>query len=80
MFYCDACGATFETPKTLKETQGMAWPPYEEVRVCPECGEPYLTKMALCSCCNEWTPNKHIKTDDGRIYCENCFHWEEPKW
>lgn len=80
MYYCDSCGATFETPKLLKESHGMAGPPYEEVPVCPRCREPMLVKMVRCSCCNEWTPRKYIATDDGRIYCENCFHWEEPQW
>ena len=80
MFYCGSCGATFETPKILKETYGMAGPYYEEVPVCPKCKEPMIIKMALCSCCNEWTPFRHIKTDDGRIYCENCYHMEEPEW
>ena len=80
MFYCDSCGATFETPKILKETYGMAGPYCEEVPVCPKCREPMIIKMALCSCCNEWTPFRHVKTDDGRIYCENCYHMEEPEW
>ena len=80
MYYCDSCGASFETPKLLKEAHGTAGPPYEEVPVCPVCSEPMIIKMALCSCCQEWTPMRYIKTEDNRIYCENCFHWEEPKW
>lgn len=80
MYYCDSCGAKFETPEILKEKHGMDGPPYEEVPVCPVCREPMIVEMAMCSCCGEWTPLKHIVTDDKRIYCIHCIHWEEPKW
>ena len=80
MYYCDSCGAEFEQPAILKENYGMAGPYYDEVPVCPKCREPMIVKMVLCSCCNEWTPHRYIKTDDGHIYCENCYRVEEPKW
>lgn len=80
MYYCDSCGAEFETPMLQKETYGMAGPYYDEVPVCPSCREPMIIKMVKCSCCDEWTPTRHIVTDDNRIYCENCFRWEEPEW
>ena len=80
MYYCDSCGAEFEKPALLKENYGMAGPYYDEVPVCPKCREPMIIQMALCSCCQEWTPHRYIHTDDQRIYCENCFVWEDPKW
>ena len=80
MYYCDSCGAEFETPYLLKETYGMAGPYYDEVPVCPVCKEPMIVKMRMCSCCGEWTPSRCVKTDDGRTYCENCYHFEEPEW
>ena len=81
-YYCDACGASFTAPKILKlrHTELDEGVLFEELPVCPVCGESSLVQMVLCSCCNEWTPSRYIKTDDGRVYCENCFHWEEPVW
>lgn len=80
MYYCDSCGAEFETPATLKENHGMMGPPYEEVPVCPVCKEPMIVKMTQCMCCGQWTPRRYIVTDDHRIYCENCVRWEDPEW
>lgn len=80
MYYCDSCGAQFETPAILKESHGMAGPPYEEVPVCPRCKEPMIVKMVQCSCCGEYTAQRYIKTCDGRIYCDECFQMEEPDW
>ena len=80
MYYCDSCGARFETPKIIKEKHGMDWGPYEEVPVCLVCNESMMIKMVKCSCCGEYTPQRYVRTDDGRIYCDECFVMEEPEW
>lgn len=80
MYYCDYCGAQFETPRIVREKHGLDGPPYEEIPVCPSCGEHSLIHMVQCSCCGEYTPRPYILTDDCHIYCDNCFHMEEPEW
>ena len=80
MYYCTYCGSQFSTPRIVQESHGLDWPPYEEVPVCPSCGESELINMVQCSCCCEYTPKPYIKTADGNIYCENCYTTEDPEW
>ena len=58
----------------------MEGPYFDKVPVCPSCGCVYFRPMLKCSCCMEYTPNACAVTDDGRIYCENCFHMEDPAY
>ena len=80
MYYCDSCGACFETPKIITERHGLDSPPYEEFPACPNCGDTMFIKMVQCDCCLEYTPFKYVKTADNRIYCEDCFTMEDPAW
>lgn len=39
MYKCNECGYEFEYPEIQIETHGLDTPPYEEIRVCPYCGD-----------------------------------------
>lgn len=80
MYHCDDCDQDFEHPQILRERHGMAGPLAEEVPVCPHCGGSFLIQMVKCSCCGEYTPDRYVQTDDGHIYCINCYVIKEPRW
>ena len=39
MLICGECGSLFERARTIVERHGLDTPPYEELLVCPCCGE-----------------------------------------
>ena len=39
MYRCNWCECEFEEPSISVETHGLDTPPYEEISVCPNCGD-----------------------------------------
>ena len=54
MLKCKKCGCLFEEgeEKVIIEKHGLDCPPYEEIRVCPECGGDY-EEAVECEICGE---------------------------
>ncbi len=53
MYYCPDCGCEFEKAEVYTETHGLASPPFEECRCCPNCGSGgfRLKTSSHCRCC-----------------------------
>lgn len=45
MYKCKECGAEFEEFKTVTETHGLEYGPFEELSVCPNCGGSGVVEM-----------------------------------
>ena len=65
MFYCKKCGFEFEKPQTIYEQHGLNQPPFEEVKICPNCHSKsfYEKKITHCRCCGARMLNSYS------IYC-----------
>lgn len=73
MYKCDCCGAVFLNPVTIIDRHGLDEPPYEEVPVCPACGDPGFFEAIECDCCGEWVSIPYWITLDGHAYCADCI-------
>ena len=52
MLICGECGSLFERARTIVERHGLDTPPYEELLVCPCCGETSIFPACRCDLCN----------------------------
>lgn len=69
---CVECGMVFDEAKRFTETHGFDTPPYEHYTGCPFCGGAYIP-VKYCDCCRREIINDYVRTDDGHIYCEDCY-------
>ena len=46
---------------------------YEELLVCPCCGETSIFPACRCDLCGEWITGEYIKTLDGDRICGECY-------
>ena len=73
MLICGECGSLFERARTIVERHGLNTPPYEELLVCPCCGETSIFPACRCDLCGEWITGEYIKTLDGDRICGECY-------
>lgn len=68
MFFCNNCGATFETAKTIEEHHpyGMSYVT-EHWAVCPHCEDTDIQEAERCERCGEYV----AQLDDG--LCDICY-------
>lgn len=64
MFRCNDCGCEFEAAMVVREHHGLDYG-FEEIGVCPCCGESDYTEAHRCEICGEYTFNDH--------YCDGCM-------
>lgn len=64
MYRCNECGCEFSEGMVVREHHGLDYG-YEEIRVCPNCGETDYTESRSCEICGEETYNDH--------YCDCCM-------
>lgn len=62
----------FQNPKEYIETHGLDTPPYEHIIACPHCGGAFV-EAKRCSSCGEFITNDYVATQDGGLYCEECY-------
>lgn len=46
---------------------------YEELLVCPCCGETSIFPAYRCDLCGEWITGEYVKTLDGDRICGECY-------
>ena len=58
MLFCNYCNEKFETPKILREYHNeLDESPYEEMAVCPYCGDEDIEVLHKCRICGEYEHN-----------------------
>lgn len=73
MLICGECGSLFERGRTIVERHGLDTPPYEELLVCPCCGETSIFPAYRCDLCGGWITGEYVKTLDGDRICGECY-------
>lgn len=75
MYYCESCGSTFEDPARHTERIDCALPFTESYDVCPECGEPGVTKLCQCDICGRQVDSEILieKGNAGNGICIDCL-------
>ena len=58
MYICQDCGLEFSNPEYITETHLLDLPPFEVIRVCPNCKSSNLKKPQVlhCHCCGRRLP------------------------
>lgn len=64
MYRCEECGCEFEEPMVIREHHGLDYG-YEEMCVCPNCGESGYKEAEPCTVCGE-------NCYDSSGFCECC--------
>lgn len=72
MFTCKECGRLFEEPISWVEKHNLDGPPYEVLYGCPFCDGAF-DEAEKCDCCEDYIEGEHVMTDDGKLYCKDCY-------